>query len=522
MPNWKKVVVSGSAAHLASLNITGNVLISGSAKIGNQSTDKHSLTGSLSVLGSVSGSFSGSFRGSGTGLTGIVSSSYAVSASWAPSSVPVYITASYDLHHQVTPATTWSVDHNLNSKYPVISVWDTNDEQIIPEKIVARSVSGSYIYFPTAVAGKAGASSGTVVSIETASYALNALTASYAMNGGGGGGAVSSYTNSSDNRVITSTGGSGINGESNLTFDGSLLTVTGRADVSGPITGSNLRLDGTLADGAGETTVLVLGTNGDVRSDEIDSRAWGTSLVNHVESPENNQVAIFTGTNSITGSARLTFSGASGMNILESFARVTRSTGTQLALGYDFTKILTVTVNSAGAATFNLATSGQEFTFSDPVNVPEEAYGTGWNGNTEVPTKNAVYDKMEAVSGSVSTRVTTLETTPDIIKGISIESPTNSEKIIMFFTPVAFTVSEIRSVVIGTTPSVTFSIRYGTDVSAAGTEVVTSGITVTNTTTGTSTTSFNNASIPADQFVWITTSATSGTVTQLHVTVTNK
>lgn len=33
------------------------------------------------------------------------------------------------------------------------------------------------------------------------------------------------------------------------------------------------------------------------------------------------------------------------------------------------------------------------------VKVPDEAYGTGWNGNTEVPTKNAVYDKIESLGG---------------------------------------------------------------------------------------------------------------------------
>lgn len=103
-------------------------------------------------------------------------------------------------------------------------------------------------------------------------------------------------------------------------------------------------------------------------------------------------------------------------------------------------------------------------------------------------------------------------------KSVTIETPTATEKIIMFFTTAALTVSQIRSVIIGGT-NVTFSIRYGTDVSAAGTEVVTSGIQVTNTTTGLSTTSFNSASIPADRFVWITTSAVTGSVTQLAVTV---
>ena len=100
-------------------------------------------------------------------------------------------------------------------------------------------------------------------------------------------------------------------------------------------------------------------------------------------------------------------------------------------------------------------------------------------------------------------------------KAVTVSAPTNAEKIVLFFTTVALTLSQIRSVLIGSaTPSVTFSIRYGTDVSGSGTEVVTSGITVTSTTTGLSTTSFTNGTVPADNFVWLTTSAKSGTVDQ--------
>jgi hypothetical protein len=104
-------------------------------------------------------------------------------------------------------------------------------------------------------------------------------------------------------------------------------------------------------------------------------------------------------------------------------------------------------------------------------------------------------------------------------KALTIINPTSSEKAVLFFTTVGLTITQIRSTVLGSTPSVTFSIRYGSDISASGTEVVTGGITCTNTTTGLSTTSFNNATVPADRFVWLTTSATSGTVTQLAVSL---
>lgn len=52
----------------------------------------------------------------------------------------------------------------------------------------------------------------------------------------------------------------------------------------------------------------------------------------------------------------------------------------------------TLDVNGAGA-------------FSGDVTVPDEVYGAGWNGSLEVPTKNAVYDKIETIAagGEVNT-----------------------------------------------------------------------------------------------------------------------
>ena len=50
---------------------------------GFQSRGDSQITGSLDVTGGVTGSYTGSFTGDGSGLTGIVSSSYAVTASYA-------------------------------------------------------------------------------------------------------------------------------------------------------------------------------------------------------------------------------------------------------------------------------------------------------------------------------------------------------------------------------------------------------------------------------------------------------
>jgi hypothetical protein len=100
-------------------------------------------------------------------------------------------------------------------------------------------------------------------------------------------------------------------------------------------------------------------------------------------------------------------------------------------------------------------------------------------------------------------------------KGITIESPTSSEDITWFFTDRAITVVQVRAVLNNgaSTPSVTYQVYHATDRSAAGTGVTTSGA-VTSTTTGTDAT-LSDTTIPADSWVWIETSAQSGTTPEI-------
>lgn len=111
------------------------------------------------------------------------------------------------------------------------------------------------------------------------------------------------------------------------------------------------------------------------------------------------------------------------------------------------------------------------------------------------------------------------QTTVEMTKSLTLPSPTNTDNVAVFYTSKSLTITKIVSIVKGTSPSATFSIRYGSDRSASGTEVVTGGITCTSTTTGVSTTSFNSATIAAGNFVWLTVTATSGTVDELNVSI---
>lgn len=107
------------------------------------------------------------------------------------------------------------------------------------------------------------------------------------------------------------------------------------------------------------------------------------------------------------------------------------------------------------------------------------------------------------------------------VKAITIENPTGGEDITMFFTDVAITITQLNAIVANgsATPSVTWTIRHGTDRSAVGAEVVTSGTTTTSASTGSEVTSFDDATIVAGSWIWIETTAQSGTVPELNVTI---
>ena len=85
----------------------------------------------------------------------------------------------------------------------------------------------------------------TIAGVKTFTGILTASTgissSAYFGDGGGLSGlnvAVNAYSNASDNRVLTSVNATSIQGESNLTFDGTVLTVTGNVSASVNVSGS--------------------------------------------------------------------------------------------------------------------------------------------------------------------------------------------------------------------------------------------------------------------------------------------
>jgi hypothetical protein len=115
---------------------------------------------------------------------------------------------------------------------------------------------------------------------------------------------------------------------------------------------------------------------------------------------------------------------------------------------------------------------------------------------------------------SVASKSLTLQS-----KSITVPDPTDLEEITLFRANAPAVIQKIVAVLIGSTPSVTWTIKKSSDRSSAGTEVITGGTTTTSNTSGAVITVFNSPAINADEFVWLETSAIDGLVDELHLTI---
>ncbi len=82
-------------------------------------------------------------------------------------------------------------------------------------------------------------------------------------------------------------------------------------------------------------------------------------------------------------------------NILTVYAGAPTNVGSVIRAAVSQTANLQEWQNSAGTVLSSVAANGN-------ISVPDQAYGAGWNGSLEVPTKNAIYDKIETMGGGVT------------------------------------------------------------------------------------------------------------------------
>jgi len=281
MATWKKVIVSGSNANLTTLQVdnltSGQVVIGGGT--GNLSTTAINGTGNILATNGatsvvMSGSFSGSFQGNGAGLTGVTATAiFPTTAKTDLASTDQffindgankYVTygnlltdlAGTNLTVEGTDSLTLASQISvtgITASLAGTASWASNAITAIRsnEFVVTDTTTGTGPYYIVFTDGTSGAQTPRVDSSTltfnattntltvTSSYANQAASASVAS-------AVSSIanniSNNTDNRVLTATGGGTINGEGNLTFDGTTLTVTGNQVLTG-----NLTVQGTAS-----------------------------------------------------------------------------------------------------------------------------------------------------------------------------------------------------------------------------------------------------------------------------------
>lgn len=126
------------------------------------------------------------------------------------------------------------------------------------------------------------------------------------------------------------------------------------------------------------------------------------------------------------------------------------STATQTALD------LKANDNAVVHLTGNETVAGTK-TFSSDVLVPDEAYGAGWDGSLEVPTKNALYDKIESIELNDGDVVGPSSSTANAIARFS----GTTGKIIQDYTSGAPTISNTGAITIPISTALTIATGGG-------------------------------------------------------------
>lgn len=224
----------------------------------------------------ISGSFSGSFAGDGSNLSGVTAASVAysnitslptlVSGSsqidyGGITNVPSGIVSSSaqftDLNAPFTGSFTGSFSGDGSgitglSSAAIANYWSASNGRVITS-VNADTVEGeANLTFD-----------GSTLTVVGAVSASGVISAS-AFSGDGSGltglssAAIANYWSASNGRIITSVNGDTVEGEQNLTFDGSTLTVNGEVSASGVISASAFSGDGSGLSGI--TTTLPAGT----------------------------------------------------------------------------------------------------------------------------------------------------------------------------------------------------------------------------------------------------------------------
>jgi hypothetical protein len=239
-PTSNKVLKGSGTHHVAESNITDN----GSLISLNSNTQ---VTGSLNISGGTTGSFTGSFTGNGSNLTGLPPG-YSVSNSSNNRIVTSVNSTSGNAEANLTfDGTSLNVTGGVTASAGFTGSFTGDGSNLTglpPGYTVTNSSNNRIVTSVNSTSGNAETNltfDGTSLNVTGGVTASAGFTGSFTGDGSNLTGLPPGYSvsNSSNNRVITSVNSTSGNAETNLTFDGSTLGVTGRVTATS-FTGSLL------------------------------------------------------------------------------------------------------------------------------------------------------------------------------------------------------------------------------------------------------------------------------------------
>lgn len=311
MASWKQLLVSGSAAALSSLTLDNPLTVANGGTGRSSVTANNFLigngTGTLNLVGSngsgnvvrttgasgvsMSGSFSGSFHGDGSNLTNI------------------------NVSNISAPGSNTQVIFNSGGSFATDSDFTFSSNTLT---VNGSTLGAALNVSSTATIGNlTGGSNSNNVIIDGGSGILR----SRAIDSRVWGSTLVDSANGVNNRLATFTDSNSLNGEANLTFDGTTLGITGNITTTGNATLGNAASDsltinaGTITSpnmptGSGtEVARIVMNetVGGELITWDIDDLIASSSGITGTGA--NNQVAIFNGTDTLDSSGNFTFNG---------------------------------------------------------------------------------------------------------------------------------------------------------------------------------------------------------------------
>ena len=189
--NTASLATTGSNVFVGDQIITGSINITGTVdgvNISDFSSSVNTRLNSVTASGGVSAIYiadEGSIQGTasyfdfiGAGISAAVNNGTASITVTATGGGGSAVQGASQTYPQTTNAVTWSIDHSINSRTPVVEIYDENYNVIIPTGIYNPGAFQTLVYFDVAQRGYAIISTGGGLTVDGANAILNQSSSS--------------------------------------------------------------------------------------------------------------------------------------------------------------------------------------------------------------------------------------------------------------------------------------------------------------------------------------------------------